>query len=129
MSDITSKIKTFEDACSHLNIGTDLPEVGNLPEKHRSALQAHYKLIIIAQALNDGWEPNWNDWNEYKYYPWPDVDADADRPAGFGLSHFGYVYWYSITHVGSRLCYRTRELARYAFNQFKELYEEYFLIR
>ena len=125
---MNKNILSFEDACKALNIEAVLPDFTILPEKHRTALTAHYKLVIIAQALNDGWEPDWTNYDEYKYYPWFVVEEKSSGP-GLGLSYIVYAYAGSFADVGSRLCYRTRELARYAGTQFKDLYEEYFLIK
>ncbi|MCC6867050.1 MAG: hypothetical protein IT280_12920 [Ignavibacteria bacterium] len=123
------KIKSFEDACKARKIDPKaLPEVSMLPVIHQKAIVAHYKLIIIAEAINDGWQPNWNDSNEWKYYPWFEVETDEDRPAGFGFSCTSYVGWSTITSVGSRLCFKTRETAVYAGKQFADLYKEYMLI-
>lgn len=122
------KIKSFEDACKALGIDpTKLPEVSMLPEQHRNAVVAYYKLFIIAQALNEGWEPNWNDTDEWKYYPWFDVEADESNTSGSGLSFDDYAYTYTSATIGSRLCYKSSELAVYAGEQFKELYEQAFL--
>jgi len=122
------KIKTFEDACAALNLKPELlPDVSALSEKHRKALTAHYKLIIVAEALNEGWQPNWNDSDEYKYFPWFEIEANDENPSGFGFSRTFYVRWRAGTAVGSRLCFKTRELAEYAGKQFSELYKEYFL--
>ena len=30
---------------------------------------AYHKLTVITRALNNGWKPNWDDQNEWKYYP------------------------------------------------------------
>lgn len=125
-----NQIKTFDDACKALNLQpAALPDVSMLPEKHQKAIIAHCKLVIVAEALNEGWQPNWNDSKEYKYYPWFDVEADEKRLSGFGLSYDGYDVWYTGTDVGSRLCFKSREVAKYAGEQFKELYAEYFLIQ
>ena len=124
------KIKTFEAACKalKLNPAKVLPTVTTFPVKHRNALVAHAKLIIIAEALNEGWQPNWNDSSEWKYYPWFEVKADEKNLSGSGLAYYVFAYWLSLTAVGSRLCFKSRELAEYAGKQFKKLYEEYFLI-
>lgn len=125
-----SKIKTFEDACKHLGLDpVALPDVSKLPVKHQKAITANYKLTIIAEALNDGWQPNWNNWNEYKYYPWFEVEASEEQPAGSGFSRSSYVGSHSGTYVGSRLCYKSSELARYAASQFEDLYKDYLLIQ
>lgn len=64
---ITDKVKSFEDACQLLGIKTTLPEVSMLPVNHQKAIIAHYKLVIIAEAINEGWKPNWDNWDERKY--------------------------------------------------------------
>ena len=123
------KIKTFEDACAALKLDpAALPGVTGLPEKHQKAIVAHYKLIIIAEALNDGWKPNWKDWDESKYYPWFDMDNDDDDQPGSGFSYGDYGCGRTGTCLGSRLCFKTWELAEYAGKQFEELYKEYFMI-
>jgi hypothetical protein len=123
------EITSFADACKALKLEDGcLPDVAAFPEEHQKALTAHAQLIIIAQALNEGWKPDWNDGNQYKYYPWFEVQASADKPSGFGFSYTYYDYWYSFASVGSRLCFKSRTLALYAGKQFADLYKEYFLI-
>ena len=96
----TAKIKTFEDACKKLGITPKaLPDVKTLPKQHIKAIVAHYKLVIIAEALNDGWKPNWKDSSEWKYYPWFDMSS------GSGLSCGDYDLLSSASTVGSRLCF------------------------
>jgi hypothetical protein len=58
------KIKTFEDACKALKI--NFTPAADLTKDEL----AYMKLKIIAKALNEGWVPNWNNWDEWKYYPW-----------------------------------------------------------
>lgn len=122
--DITKKIKTFEDACQVLNLDpTHLPIVDLLPEKDRKSLIAYYKLTIIIRALNEGWEPNWKDSNEYKYYNYLFVCSGS----GFVCSDTAYSS--TGADVGSQLCFKSRDLAQYACSQFKDLYEDYLLIK
>ena len=123
------KIKTFADAWKALKIkATALPVVSALPEIHQKAVIAFYKLVIIAQALNEGWEPNWSNWDEWKYYPWFKIQADEQNSSGRGLSFFACYYDFSRTAVGSRLCYKTSDLAKYAGKQFEDLYKDFMLI-
>ena len=86
-----SKIKTFEDACKALNLDPEqvLPIVSGVPEKHQKAIVSHAKLVIIAEALNEGWQPDWNDSGEWKYYPWFRMSS------GSGLAYYGCVSHYS----------------------------------
>lgn len=93
---------------------------------HQKALLAHYKLVLIVQAVNEGWQLNWANTDEFKYELWPDVISKES--GGFGLSCDGYDVWGTTTSVGSRLCFKSREVAKYTFETFKELYEDYLLI-
>lgn len=112
-------IKTFDDACKHQNIKADsVPDFSGFPEKHRKALIALTQLVVIASALNDNWQPNWNNDDEYKYYPW------FDMKDGFVFDGVDSVYTYS--DVGSRLCFKSRDIAKYAVDQFEDLYKDYF---
>lgn len=125
-----NQIKTYEEAAAKLGLDpTNLPGVYMLPEAHQKSVIAYAKLIIIAQALNDGWTPDWNDWDQWKYYPWFKVHADDAMLSGRGLSCDGCDGVSSDSCVGSRLCFKSRELAEYAGTQFKDLYEDYMLIK
>lgn len=125
---MTEKIKTFEDACEALKIKASVPEVAALPEKHQKAIVALYKLVIITEALNEGWQPNWNDRNEIKWQPWFEIAASAEKPSGFGFSASAAVNWFAITFCGSRLCFKTQTLCKYAMKQFEQLFIDYYLI-
>lgn len=117
---ITDRVKTFEDACEVLGIKGDIL-TGTLSddlEGDAKSIAAYAKLIIIARALNEGWKPNWENSNEYKYYPYFKMQG------GFVLDGVRCICAY--TGVGSRLCFKTDELAKYAVKQFGDLYKDYF---
>lgn len=121
---ITEKIKSFEDACNHLGIEPNLPVVDGFAPEHCKALTAFAKLAIIVSALNEGWKPDWSDWSQYKWFPWWRVS-----PSVVGLA---YAYTYltgsnTTTLFGSRFGFKTEELAEYAADQFKALYEDLLL--
>ena len=122
---ITDKVKSFEDACQLLGIEPNVPEVSMLPENHQKAIVAHYKLVIIAEAVNEGWKPNWDNWDERKYYPWFDLEGSS---SGAGFSYDDCDVWYSHSNVGSRLCFKTWELAEHIGKTFIDLYKDYFLL-
>ena len=124
--DITGRVRSFEDACDVLDRPTLLPGVSMLPEKHQKAIISHYKLITITEALNEGWVPDWANKSEYKWFPWWYVGA-----ANAGLAYAAAYGVASLTsaYVGSRLCFKSQELARYAADQFKDLYESFLLFR
>lgn len=121
---ITDRVKSFEDACQVLGISTNVPEVKGLPRKHQKAIIANYKLIVIAEALNEGWKPNWQDSDEYKYYPW----FDMSNPAGVGDSHTHNTASTTNANFGSRLCLKNRELAIYFGQTFTDLFNDSLLL-
>jgi hypothetical protein len=116
-------IKTFEDACKKLGIDpSKLPDVSGLLEEFAKPIIAHYKLIIIYKAINNGWVPDWSNDDQYKYYPWFWVLS-----SGFGFSDSGYLYDITGTTVGSRLCTDESDKAKYIATQFEAEYKDYLL--
>jgi hypothetical protein len=124
--EIIEKIKTFEDACKELGLTAYVPIVGYLPEKDRKSIIAYYKLTIIIRALNEGWEPDFTNRKQHKYWNWFYMNIGA--AAGFVSVHTHSTATYAGTNVCSRLCFKTRELAVYAREQFHDLYFEYIYI-
>lgn len=145
---VTERIKTFTDACNAL--GDEHPLVkeylkvadGNII---LDDLYAYLKLRIIVAALNEGWEPKFEK-GERRYYPWfylytkeqyDELDDEEKgrcvlRSGGVTSSHFGFVYCnanhgasFSFSSYGSRLAFRTRELAAYAGRQFIEEWADF----
>lgn len=81
---IIDRIKTISDAVNILGESDceviELQKFGNAGiSKH---IYSYQQLVIICKALNEGWNPNWNDSNEYKYYPYFDMRSTS----GFGFS-------------------------------------------
>ena len=62
--------------------------------------------------------------NEYKYFPWFDMDnsSSAGRFSFLDSDLLG-----SHSAVGSRLCFKSRELSNYAGNQFEDIYRKVFI--
>lgn len=114
--------KYFEQACKELGITNALPDVSFLPERNQKAVIAIYKLSVIIQCVNEDWEPNWQDWDERKYYPWFDV-----LPAGLGCLHTSLTASYTIAYLGSRLCYKSSDLAREWGKKLLPLYEDFLI--
>lgn len=118
---ITEKVLTLEDAYDVLGIDSEDSEK-EFMEKHIKSVSAYKKLIVITAALNEDWQPDWDNEDEPKYYPWFYM-----QDSGFRLYSVGADYGYSC--VGSRLCFRTEEIAKYAAAQFLDIYKEFTLIQ
>ncbi|TDE53787.1 hypothetical protein [Flavobacterium sp. GT3P67] len=118
-------IKTFEDACKVLALNPEnlIPDFSFFPESDKQAMIDHSKLVIIAKAINGDWVPNWKDYDQYKYYPWFEMGSSS----GVGFSYRDCVIWRTGSSVGSRLCFESREKAKYVGKQFEYLYKSYFV--
>ena len=117
-----NKYPTFEACCEAKGYdpATVLPDVSMFPEQHREALLANAKLIIVAEAHNGDWKPNWDDDDEEKWYPWFDLEVDDRNPSGFRFN--ASTYDYSRSYVGSRLCFASSEISHYVGKHFEDLY-------
>ncbi len=123
---ITDRVKTFADAVEVIGGITDNQKIlldYNGMDGDMISSQAHLKLTIIARALNEGWKPDWTNVNEYKYVPL------FKHKSGFGLSYFVCDCWGACTFVGSRLCFKSSELAEYAATQFADVYNDFLTIK
>ncbi|WP_298307215.1 hypothetical protein [Flavobacterium sp.] len=116
---VIERIKTFEDVLkeleiNHLNFLKDL-------EGLSSDEVAYRKIKLIAKAYNEQWIPDWTNSSERKYYPWFDMGS----PSGVGFSYGDYDSWRAFSAVGSRLCFKTAELAEHAGKLFIDEYRDF----
>lgn len=146
---VTERIKTFEDARESLGDEHPLVKeywgVVNVDLGITQDLIAYLKLRIIVAALNEGWEPMFTK-DEKRYYPWfyfytkeeyDKLDNEekwrcvlrsvfsANSSSGFVNCVVGYYASSSNIYGGSRLAFRTRELAAYAGRQFIEEWADF----
>lgn len=100
--------------------------VTDINPKHIEALIALNKLFTIAQAWNkeDGFVPDFSDWNQDKWFPWFKYDKDA---AGFVYAYTNGTPTVANANISSRLCFKTPERAEQFGKQFAELYNKVFL--
>lgn len=151
---ITERVKTFEDACKEL--GEDHKLVQQFKAIQEAIAEdkeatAYFKLGIITTALNEGWEPDFTNDDEYRYYPylclwtkeeledkdeeWKD-DHNLQLWLGGGASYDGTdcglacagsvdAWSVAAANISARLAHKTEELAIYSGKQFTELWTNY----
>lgn len=140
---VTERIKTFEDA--YIDLGKDHPlckqytDIKAMAQVELPAeLLAYLRLRIIVAALNEGWEPKFEK-GECRYSPcfylytkelYDELDDEKKGRcvpcsgrgtlsySDFANCYANYDASYSYASYGSRLSFRTRELAAYAGRQF-----------
>lgn len=100
--------------------------VNDINPKNLEVLVALNELFTIAEAWNkeDGFVPDFSDWNQNKWYPWFKYDKDA---AGFVCAYAISTPSYANATIGSRLCFKTEERAAQFGKQFTNLYNKAFL--
>lgn len=151
---VTERIKTFEDACNELGEAHPLVlqyrfnynnEDGWNDNGYTSDFESYLKLRIIAAALNEGWEPRFAK-KEKRYSPCfvsytqkeiGETDEEqkshvafrssSNADASVGIACMSTIYDSSdaIAGIGSRLAFKTCELAEYAGKQFVDIWADY----
>ena len=123
--EVTDRVKSYEDACKVLGV-EPINEQNAKAQGFRPDEIARRKLETIAAALNEGWLPDWNNTDEYKYYPYFYIQENAKCKGSAGLSCASTSSAAATTtaYVGSRLCFYASRLAKYAGDHFADLYEQ-----
>ncbi|MCY4781780.1 hypothetical protein ORI89_19190, partial [Sphingobacterium sp. UT-1RO-CII-1] len=111
-------IKTFEDAC--LATGRTLKSFESEHKGKSDDSYAYEQLKIISEALNGGNHMDYSDTDEYKYYPYFNSVGSS-----VGFSYVDYHFDAAHSGVGSRLTYKSSEIATYAGKQFLDIYNKY----
>ncbi len=149
--DITERVRTFEDAVAIL--GNDNQAVVDYYAIDDTTctedILAFAKLRVIAEALNEGWKPTFER-EEYRYYPWFCIytkeeykklnedekkasrvvgrsHSSADASGGVAYANAVNASSVSFASFGSRLSFRTSELAEYCGKQFLDIWADYLL--
>lgn len=152
---ITERVKTFEDACKELGEDHKLVQQYRAIEgttlMDSIDVVAYFKLRIITAALNEGWVPQFTE-DEERWYPylvlwfkgeledksdeWKDErnlqvpvvvgGATSGSPVGVSALTSSNDVSYSLPTCGSALVFRKSEIARFAGQQFTELWANYY---
>lgn len=122
--DIKERIKTFDDVLDYHNLIAEdfFNQCSNLSTDEI----AYRKIKLIAEALNEGWTPDWSNGEWDKWYPWFDFN---DSSSAGRFSFYGSASQYLRSSVGSRLCFKSKDLATYAGTQFLDIYKDFFTVK
>ena len=120
---IIERIKTFEDAMEATG-RKEVPDFSSFPEDMRKHFEALFKMVVIVEALNEGWKPDVCNRNVERWYPWFKPNGSPSSFAFFGS--------YCVDECadagsGSRLALKSEQLASYCGKQFLELWKEILL--
>ena len=142
--DVKERIKTFADAAKAVGI-EDPEEWESGYSDAEPDILAYFKLRIITKALNEGWEPKFIP-GEYRWAPYfllytkeeiEKMNAETRacvvcRSYNYAYANGGVSYAYALydsaivyAHIGSRLAFKSEELAEYAGKQFTDIYADF----
>ena len=120
---IMDRVKTFEDACK---------ELGRQPYNVESLMKlgltkndiAYQKMVVIVEALNEGWKPDVCNSDVERWYPW---FKPLGSPSSFAFDDSACASEFADAGSGSRLALKSERLANYCGRQFLELWKEILL--
>lgn len=116
---VTDRIRSFSDVLKEKGITED--DFNEACEGLTKDEIGYRKVKMLYEVLNEGWQPDWSNSNEAKYYPWMKFSA------GSGFSSDGYVCDFAHSLVGSRLVLKSRELAEHAGQHFADIINQFWL--
>lgn len=144
---VTDRIKTFNDALKELGPNHILVKEYNVIKNNKTTYNTklYSQLCVITAALNEGWRPKFVE-GEKRYFPYFYLYTNeeisrmseeeksrvvfrshysASASGGVSYADAGHDSANVIASVGSRLAFKTNELAKYAGKQFGKLYANY----
>ena len=83
---IIEKIKTFEDAMNATG-RKEMPDFSSFPEDMRKHFEALFKMVVIVEALNEGWKPDVCNSDVERWYPWFKPNGS---PSSFAFNDSNY---------------------------------------
>lgn len=120
-----TEITTVEAAFTKMNLDINVkPTVEGLPSNFSNALDKVYQLMVVSYAMREGWEPDYNNDNQYKYEPWFDLETWDNNPSGFRFNVSGYTRTCTHSVLGPLLCQESREKSDFLGKTFVELFKE-----
>lgn len=148
---IMERVRTFEDACRTLGEEHPMVLAYQNTKIHitdyfgTDDVIAYLKLRIICAALNEGWEPKFTT-DEYRWFTWfelftqqelDDMSEEqrsrvvarsinhASAYGGVAYANADYAASYANTIYGSRLAFKSKELAEYCGKQFIDIWADF----
>lgn len=123
LKEIKDRIKNFDDVLAENKISREDFEASC---KGLEPDEIAYRMAkLVCMAFNEGWLPDWTNSNEYKYAPYFKMGSSS----GVGFSYYDFDDWCTVSNVGSRLCFKSADLAKYAGQLFEqEIYKPLFTI-
>lgn len=149
---VTDRVRIFEDALNEL--GEEHVAVKDYWSMFHTGIEfsndiiAYFKLRVIAAALNEGWEPSFDN-EEYRWYPWFTMWTEEELAyksdewkkdhnlwlfgghsssgsyCGLACAYSNCDWSHSYANSSARLAVKSEGLAIYFGNQFIQIWADY----
>lgn len=103
------EINSVQEAFAIEGLDPSAISISGVPERHVEALVALAKLFVVHDHVNPEYTPDYRN-HKRKFEPIHEMGSPSGGGFSFGA---GRVYWYSVSHVGSRLVSESAEKARH----------------
>lgn len=115
-------VKTFEYACEVLGLDPDcIPILSDIPRRFKKPLMACYKLMIVFEAINQGWVPDLAEKKSFKHVPVLMANGkgkiDECRVSSFSSSLRSSLYF----------CCKDSERVYFLINNYADLLLDFFI--
>lgn len=115
IADIKDRVTSYEAACKLLaRTPLTLDQFLFMGEKAAKRQFARHKISVGIEAINEGWEADFDNESQYKYYNW---FYNKKRAFSSGVSGC-----FTVASDGSDLCCETREKAETIAKAFRDDY-------
>lgn len=150
---VTERIKTFTDSveelgCEHPLVKQYMAANGN--ESFTRNTIAYMKLLIIADSLNEGWKPQFTEY-EYRWFPWFTLWTEEELKekseewkanhklwlfggtsnlgalCGLAFATSANAWATARSYISARLAVKSDDIAHYFGKQFIDIWAEYLL--
>lgn len=125
--DILERINSIEDAIMELGENDEQVVIYKklLSMFDASSHVVNYQLaIVLTRAINEKWEPNWEDGNQPKYT----LNFIMGGSEGF-RSYYYCDSWCTSSVVGSRLCFREIRGGKHMAEKFTNVFKQFMTIQ
>lgn len=119
--DVMDRIKTIDDVLKDNGVDEQTRSLTKVTLEDLGLQHMYWQWIaeLIAKSLNEGWEPDWSNDNQCKYFPWFEMKGCS------GFRFHVCAGWHAHMGVGSRLCLKSRLITEYAGKQFEHVYHNF----
>jgi hypothetical protein len=117
---IEDRIQNFDDVLKELNESSFILPYPNPKTPEEKAINSQAKLFKIVKAYNEGIILDWNNSEQYKYAPCK-YFSGASPAVSFSFP------WSSGHDFSGGLYFKSENLAKDAYNKFKDIYEDFWM--